>query len=247
MPGGGTLTIETANFTADTAHAGSHLGVPPGPYVMLAVTDSGIGMDHATRSRIFEPFFTTKEVGKGTGLGLAMVHGIVEQSGGSIWVYSEPGLGTTFKLYFPRAKSDQVEEVEPLAARVPETLAGTETILVVDDDASVREVARRILVALGYRVLTAGSGEEALRHAAGSADVHLLVTDVVMPDTNGPLLARRLRKERPALKVLFISGYADSALHNGLVERGASYMQKPLTQSTFAGKVRQVLDQESRG
>jgi two-component system cell cycle sensor histidine kinase/response regulator CckA len=242
MPGGGSLTIETANFVADTLHGESHLGVAPGPYVMLAITDSGIGMDHATRVRIFEPFFTTKEVGKGTGLGLSMVHGIVEQSGGSIWVYSERGLGTTFKLYFPRARHDQVDAPEPIAARVPETLTGTETILVVDDDVSVREVARRILAAQGYRVITAGSGEEALRQAAGSEDLHLLVTDVVMPDTNGPVLARRLREQRPGLKVLFISGYSDTALHSGLVERAASYMQKPLTQSTFARRIRQVLD-----
>jgi two-component system, cell cycle sensor histidine kinase and response regulator CckA len=249
MPTGGTLTIETANFTADTAYAESHLNVSAGPYVMLAITDTGIGMDHETRLRIFEPFFTTKEAGRGTGLGLSMVHGIVEQSGGSIWVYSEPGLGTTFKLYFPRAKDDQVDDVEPLVAtHTPETLAGTETILVVDDDGSVREVARRILVMLGYTVITAGSGQEAVRHAAETARIDLLVTDVVMPDMNGPLLARRLREERPALRVLFISGYADSGVvHKGLVERDSSYMQKPLTLSSFARKIRQVLDHDPRG
>jgi two-component system, cell cycle sensor histidine kinase and response regulator CckA len=216
---------------------------------MLAITDTGVGMDHDTRSRIFEPFFTTKEVGKDTGPGLSTVHGVVEQSGGSIWVYSEPGLGTTFKLYFPRAESDHIDDRESLAVPAEQEMpTGTETILVVDDDASVRGVAHKILEKPGYAVIAADSVQEALRHAAGAARIDLLVTDVVMPDMTGPQLARRLREERPALKVLFISGYADSGvLHHGLVEHHSRYMQKPLTLGGFARKVRQALDQDAPG
>ncbi|MFZ5892757.1 MAG: PAS domain S-box protein [Myxococcota bacterium] len=246
MPTGGTLSIETSNFMADAEHARAHINVSPGPYVALAVTDNGTGMDRDTRARIFEPFFTTKEAGKGTGLGLSMVHGIVEQSGGSIWVYSEVGIGTTFKLYFPRADVDAAFARESInAGAEPATLAGTETILIVDDDASVRGVARSILQKQGYTVITAASGQEALWHATHTGDIHLLITDVVMPDTNGPQLARKLREVHPTSKVLFISGYADgSVLHEGLSEHASRYLQKPLTLSTFARKVRQLLDEE---
>jgi PAS domain S-box-containing protein len=245
MPGGGTLTIETANLVADEAFARVHLNVAPGPYVTLTVTDTGTGMDHETRSRIFEPFFTTKGPGLGTGLGLSMVHGIVEQSGGSIWVYSEPGVGTTFKLLFPRARTDAEAEAGAAGALAePEVRGGTETILVVDDDATVAGVARSILIKHGYTVISASSGADALRLAAGAA-LDLLVTDVAMPDMNGPALARRLRESHPGLKVLFLSGYADSNLmHDALREPGSRYLQKPLTMSTFASRVRVLLDED---
>jgi CheY-like chemotaxis protein len=246
MPRGGTLTIETRNFVPDTAHANSHINAPPGPCAMLAVTDTGSGMDRETCSRIFEPFFTTKESGKGTGLGLSMVHGIVEQNGGSIYVHSEVGVGTTFKLYFPRAAGAEVVDGEPISApEERETLTGTETILVVDDDASVRGVARSILVKQGYTVITAASAAEAMLYARHSSRIDLLVADMVMPDTNGPLLARGLREVHASVKVLFMSGYAKSGVApNGLLEHDSRYLQKPLTASTFARKVRQVLDEE---
>jgi two-component system cell cycle sensor histidine kinase/response regulator CckA len=246
MPGGGTLTLETANLVADDAFARLHLNVSPGPYVTLTVTDTGTGMDPDTRSRIFEPFFTTKAAGKGTGLGLSMVHGIVEQSGGSIWVYSELGIGTTFKLLFPRANPDEGADADPLGAvTAPDVRGGTETILVVDDDANVAAVARSILQKHGYTVISASSGQEALRLAPPTSTLQLLVTDVAMPDMNGPALARLLRATHPGLKVLFLSGYADSSLvHDALLEPGSRYLQKPLTMATFAGRVRVLLDEE---
>jgi PAS domain S-box-containing protein len=246
MPNGGTLTIETANFNADAEYARAHLNVSPGPYVMLAVTDTGTGMDRDTRRRIFEPFFTTKEAGKGTGIGLSMVHGIVEQSGGSIWVYSEPGIGTSFKLFFPQVEGEQEADPDSMG-RAPEEAelpGGSETILVVDDDASVRSVAAAILTKQGYTVLAASSSEEALRLAASHGTIDLLVTDVVMPGLNGPALARQLRAAYPEMKVLFISGYADSAMvHNALLEPSSRYLQKPLTMSSFARRVRVLLDE----
>jgi two-component system, cell cycle sensor histidine kinase and response regulator CckA len=241
MPTGGKLTIETCNVDLDEDHALSHLPTKAGPHVMLAVTDTGVGMDRETQTRIFEPFFTTKEVGKGTGLGLSIVFGIAQQAGGSVWVYSEPGKGTTFKVYLPRVEG----EVDVLRTPVsPENLRGTETILLVEDEEQVRAVVLNILRRQGYHVLPARDGAEALllceRH---SQPIDLLVTDVVMPRMSGPELARRLAAARPAMKVLCMSGYTDdSIVRHGVLAAGVAFIQKPLTLQALAKKVREVLD-----
>jgi two-component system, cell cycle sensor histidine kinase and response regulator CckA len=241
MPSGGTLTIETSNVDLDEQFVREHLGTAPGPYVVMAVSDTGIGMDRATRARIFEPFFTTKDPGKGTGLGLSTVFGIVQQSGGGIWVYSEPGRGTTFKLYLPRVDG----EVEPQRPSVvPTELRGTETILLVEDEPQVRVVARRILERNGYQVLSPESVEEAERISNEyPRGVDLLVTDVVMPRLSGVELSTRLLKRRPQLKVLYVSGYTDGGIGaHGVLQDGAAFLQKPFTSDSLARKVRGVLD-----
>src|SRR2546421_3075940 len=241
MPQGGRLTIETGNVELDQAYAEQHFPAQPGPYVLLAVSDTGTGMDAATLSRIFEPFFTTKEKGKGTGLGLATVYGVVKQSGGYIWVYSEPGQGTSFKVYLPRV-AEAPEPARPdVAAAAP--LRGSETVLLVEDDEMVRNLTRRMLAGRGYTVLTASRGEDAMgvveRHA-GSID--LLVTDVVMPGMSGRALAQRLLAMRPGLKVLYLSGYTDDAIvHHGMLEPGVAFLQKPFSADVLARKVREVL------
>ncbi len=243
MPTGGKLTVETGNVVLDGEYALSHLPAKAGPYVMLAVSDSGIGMDRATQAHIFEPFFTTKEIGKGTGLGLSTVFGIVQQSGGNIWVYSEVGKGTTFKIYLPRVDAE-VDVQRPEAS--PATLRGTETILLVEDEEQVRAIVLNILRRQGYRVLVAQHAGEALLLCERHPEViHLMVTDVVMPQMSGPELAKRLALLRPDMKVLCMSGYTDdSIVRHGVLASGVAFIQKPVTPALLSKKVRQVLDDE---
>ncbi|TMG08195.1 MAG: response regulator [Chloroflexi bacterium] len=241
MPTGGKLVIETADAELTEQYAELHQAVIPGRYVMLAVSDTGVGMDAQTKARIFEPFFTTKEKGKGTGLGLSTVYGIVKQSGGYVWVYSEPGHGTTFKLYLPRVDAPAEPQAPP---RETATLTGTETILLAEDDEILRPLTKGLLARLGYTVLDAESAEQALAVAgARQGPIHLLVADVVMPGASGRELARRLAQSRPETRVLYVSGYTDDAIvHHGMLEPGLKFLQKPFTPAVLARKVREVLD-----
>jgi PAS domain S-box-containing protein len=247
MPQGGKLTIETSNVDLDEAYGAAHAAVQPGPYVSLAVSDTGSGMDVATQARIFEPFFTTKPKGKGTGLGLATVYGIVKQSGGHISVDTEPDRGTSFKIYLPRvaAAVEAAEAPQPGGA----SLRGSETVLLVEDQEEVRRLTSRLLEARGYRVLVAADGHEALSMAESLAGpLHLLVTDVVMPHLSGREVALLLAPQHPAMRVLYLSGYADeSIVRHGVLEPGVAFLQKPFTADALARKVRAVLDAEDSG
>ena len=240
MPHGGRLTIETHKVALDDSAARDRGGVAPGPYVSVAITDTGVGMDPGTMAHIFEPFFTTKEPGRGTGLGLAMVYGFVKQSGGHIEVQSRVGQGTTFTLLLPR--SEHLEPAEPVAREAGRAPAGTETILLVEDDAAVRDLSKRILQSSGYTVLDAPDGQTALQAAAEhTAPIHLLITDHVMPRMSGSQLAEALARIHPETRMLVMSGYADHMLP-GLPSGGDDLLQKPFSPMTLAKKVREVLD-----
>jgi CheY-like chemotaxis protein len=242
MPMGGMFTITTRNTDLGPADDREHGLIPPGRYALLAVIDTGAGMDEPTKARIFEPFFTTKEVGKGTGLGLATVYGIVQQSDGFITFESEPQRGTTFKIYLPRVDL-QVDSV--IAGGIASSsLRGTETVLIAEDSASVRTVAREVLKRHGYAVLAAADGRAALELAAEhGAPLHLLITDVIMPEMSGRQLADNLREQRPGLRVLFVSGYTDDAIvRHGILEPGIAFLQKPFAPEALVRKVREVLN-----
>ena len=246
MPKGGKLSIETSNVYLDESYAREHVSVTPGDYVMLAISDTGCGMDEDTRLRIFEPFFTTNESGKGTGLGLSMVYGIVRQSGGNIWVYSEEGRGTTFKIYFPRVTAE-AEEYKRVAqsSDVPN---GSETILLVEDAELVRTLARQVLETAGYRVLEAGSAETAIKlcEKINGDKIDLLLTDVVMPGMSGNDMSKVLLTKQPGMPVLYMSGYTDDAIvQHGVLEPGINFLQKPFSPGALASKVREVLDTRS--
>jgi len=245
MPKGGILTIETANVTLDDRYAGRHIAVKPGPYILLAVSDNGTGMDEATQSRLFEPFFTTKGSGKGTGLGLSTVFGIVKQSGGSVAVYSEPACGTSVKVYLPR--NDQPVALEAEGA-LRKAVRGTETILLVEDDEMVRTLVRETLERNGYKILDAAGPIEARRIADQYRQpIQLLITDVVMPKVSGRDLAEQLTRKRPDLKVLFMSGYTDNAvLNSGILRKEVAFLQKPFTPASLSDKVREVLESDGR-
>jgi two-component system cell cycle sensor histidine kinase/response regulator CckA len=244
MPNGGKLTIQTANTYLDDNYFSEHniFEGQPGSYVMVAVSDTGSGMDKETQEHIFEPFYSTKEKGKGTGLGLSTVYGIVKQNKGFIWVYSEPGQGTTFKIYMPRA--EEKVKTEEKVQTSEKHLSGSETVLVVEDDDSLRNLAQKTLRQYGYRVLTARNGEDALsigKEYEGQID--LLLTDVVMPTMNGKETAERLQPLYPQMKVIYMSGYTDDAIvHLGVLEPGINFLQKPFSPEPLAIKVREVLD-----
>jgi PAS domain S-box-containing protein len=245
MPAGGKLTIETQNVYLGEDYATRHIAVKPGAYIMMAVTDTGTGMDEQTQRRIFEPFFTTKEMGKGTGLGLSTVYGIVKQSGGNIWVYSEVSRGTTFKIYLPRV--DEGAQDYKRSAEVEESLYGTETILVAEDDERLRNLVREVLEGYSYKVLLAANGSVALSIFERQEEpVHLLLTDVIMPGMSGRELADRLTRLHPEIKTLYMSGYTDDAIvHHGVLDADTSFIQKPFDSAALARKVREVLGQST--
>ena len=245
MPGGGKLIIETINAQVDPAYAGPNVDLKPGSYVVLAISDTGMGMDPETTAHLFEPVFTTKAPGKGTGLGLATAYGIVKQSGGAISVYSEPGRGTSVKIYLPSAEAKAPAEPEEPASTAP--LRGTETILVVEDEARVRKLVCQVLTAHGYEVLEAVRGEQAIRSAAKyKGRIHLLLADVVMPEMSGPRAVEQIRALHPGIKVLYMSGYTDEAIvHHGILDSGQPFLQKPFLPNTLARKVREVLNTEA--
>lgn len=242
MPLGGRIILETSNVDLDSAYAEEHISVKPGKYVMLAVSDTGIGMDQETIAHIFEPFYTTKESGNGTGLGLSTVYGIVKQSGGYIWVYSEQGKGSTFKVYLPRVE-DALETTPPAKPSISETKRGWETILLVEDEEAVRELIHTVLTEQGYDVIPARDSAHAVQLASSFArDIHMLLTDVVMPGMSGRELANHIAQRRPGIRVLFMSGYTDNVITTGgMLEKGLAFLQKPFSPNNLAQKVREVL------
>jgi CheY-like chemotaxis protein len=241
MPHGGRLILETANLYLDDEYATTHLGVLPGHYIIVAVTDTGAGMDEATKARIFEPFFTTKEQGKGTGLGPSIVYGIVKQNGGEVFVYSEPGQGTVFKIYLPAVPA--AAEIPAVEKAVAQSESVSETVLVVEDDEQLRKLARVMLGQQGYRVLDAGSPSDALRvirEHRGAVD--LLLTDMVMPQMTGVELAAEIQKEYPQIKVLLMSGYTEGGVMNqGMITPETPFLRKPFTSVELDSKIREVL------
>jgi two-component system, cell cycle sensor histidine kinase and response regulator CckA len=241
MPTGGQIFLQTANAHLDDAYVQTHLGIKPGEYVMIAITDTGHGMDPEVRKRIFEPFFTTKERGKGTGLGLATVYGMVKQSGGDIWVYSEVGKGTTFKLYFPRAAEMPAETRSESRERV--TPRSTDTVLVVEDEKPVRDLTVRMLQNLGYSVLSAASGPEAIEISSSfSGNISMLLTDIVMPEMNGRQVAEALLRVRPDMKVLYLSGYTEHTISHHGIGADADFLAKPFSRETLSKKLVEVLN-----
>ncbi len=244
MPLGGKLILETQNVFIDEEYARANPSLQRGSYVVLSMSDTGVGMDAETKSHIFEPFFTTKEKEKGTGLGLSMVYGIIEQSGGSIFVSSEPGHGTTFRIYLPRIEEPVAEADEGQAE--PESPRGSETVLVVEDDDMVRHLTCQVLRDHGYNLIEAANGGEALLASEKhQAQIPLMVTDMVMPQMSGRELAARLRHLRPEMRVLYMSGYTDDAVvHRGSLEPGMFFLQKPFTGRELARTVRRILDQQ---
>jgi two-component system cell cycle sensor histidine kinase/response regulator CckA len=243
MPDGGKLTISTSNVTLDEAYARTHAGTRAGDYVMLGVSDTGVGMTEEVKAHLFEAFFTTKAPGKGTGLGLVTCHNIVQQSGGCIEVQSEVGRGTTFKIYFPRVEQPLAAAAKPAQKRpLPR---GTETVLIVEDEPSVRHLARGVLEAQGYTVLTAANGQEALRvvREHRGSPIRLVITDVIMPLMGGKVMAEWLKTAYPEIQILFTSGYTEDAIsHHGVLEPGVEFLPKPYTQTTLVSKVRELLD-----
>ena len=242
MPQGGKIVIETTNLELDEAYAHQHVAVSPGRYVMLAVSDHGCGMDAETLKHIFEPFYTTKHHAEGTGLGLSTVYGVVKQNGGNVWVYSEEGQGTTFKVYLPQV--NHVLDIRKTEALSTAVVGGTETVLLAEDEKLVRKFVRSILESNGYTVLEAHHGSEALRLALQHpGPIHLLLTDMVMPLMDGKLLAQRMLGLRPGIRVLYMSGYSENAVvHHGVLESGMAFIEKPFTVETLARKVREALD-----
>jgi two-component system, cell cycle sensor histidine kinase and response regulator CckA len=242
MPRGGKIVIETANVELDETYSQIHQEVRPGPYVLLSVSDTGSGMDSKTISKVFEPFFTTKGPGEGTGLGLSMVYGVIRQSGGYIWVYSEPGQGATFKIYLPRIE----EPAEPLPRTTPEIIfaKGSETVLLVEDEQNLCEVTVELLESEGYRVLVAKDGPSAIAISQGHRDmIHVLLTDIVLPNMSGTALAGRIKEFRPDLKVLYMSGYTGNLVaHQGILDSGDAFIQKPFTKHSLLSELRAILD-----
>ena len=245
MPRGGRLTIETADVVLDDDYCTTHVGVRPGRYARLSVSDTGIGMSQELQTRIFEPFFTTKDAGKGSGLGLATVYGIVKQSGGNIWVYSEQGLGATFKMYLPvdvteRAPAGQIEPARGQWSK------GTETVLLVEDAPMIRRLAREIMLRAGYTVIEAGDAEQAMTLAGKHPRIDVLLTDLIMPGPSGVDLAEQLRAARADVRVLFMSGYTDNAIvRNGMLGESAAFLQKPFTPEELLRKLRHVIDAQA--
>jgi nitrogen-specific signal transduction histidine kinase len=243
MPQGGKIEIKTANVALDDTCSNTHQEVKPGPYVLLSFSDTGCGMDSKTMSRIFEPFYTTKPPGAGTGLGLSMVYGVIRQSGGYIWVYSEPAQGTTFKIYLPRIE----ETVTPSLGVASEKhfAGGSETVLLVEDEPAVRELTIELLESAGYRVLEAMNGAAAISISKEYGEtIHALLTDVVLPEMSGTVLAIQIKELRPDVKVLYMSGYTGNlAARHGVLASGSAFIQKPFTKQSLLNDLRDVLDQ----